>query len=395
MNTTAYPATQIKGRILFVDDEPALLQGVERTLRSTRALWQCEFVDNSAAALDLLQKSAFQVVVSDMQMPGMNGAEFLARARQLSPDTVRVMLTGNADLQTAMAAVNEGHIFQFLLKPCEGDRLVQSVSAALLQHRLQLAERELLREQLANADKMTAVGKLAAGLTHDLNNILGAILIQSELEMHNPGPEAPTRSAFALIHEAAASAAALTRELNSFGRKPAIGETQEFQLPELIEATLRITRPLLKNRIKLHTELAADLPILSGNAGKLKQAVMNLLLNARDAMPAGGEITLTAHRCKFAPTDRGVHPQSRAGQFICLAVRDTGVGISVLQQQQIFQPFFTTKATENGLGLGLFMVQRIVSEQGGWVELESAPGQGATFRLYLPVAGDAEPKENA
>lgn len=382
MNSSTVTIPQLKGQILFVDDEPALLKGVERSLRSARALWQCHFVDNAAAALELMRQTSFQVVVSDMQMPGMNGAEFLAKAKVQSPDTVRVMLTGNADLQTALAAVNEGHIFQLLLKPCEGDRLVQGVAAALLQHRWQSAERELLKEQLAHADQMATVGKLAAGLTHDLNNILGAILIQSELESYGATPN----PAFALIHEAATSAAALTRELNSFGRKPVIGEIQSFPLPEMIQSTLRLTRPLLKNKIQVQTDLAPDLPPLQGSPGKLKQAVMNLLLNARDAMPNGGAVVITGRRCKFSAEDGAAHPPRRCGEFICIAVRDSGEGIPLAVQPQIFSPHFTTKAPDKGLGLGLFMVQRIVAEHGGWVELDSAAGQGATFRLYLPVA---------
>lgn len=387
-STTSLPV----GRILFVDDEPALLQGVERSLRSTRDSWQCEFVDNPAAALDLLKQNSFQVVVADMQMPGMNGAEFLAQAERLSPETVRLMLTGNADLQTAMAAVNQGHVFQFLLKPCAGEQMIQSVTAALLQHRLQIAERELLRERLANSDKMVSIGKLAAGITHDLNNILGAILMQSELEMHESQNGNATNPAFKLIHEAATSAALLTRELNSFGRSQPIGTTGEVQLPQLVEATLRMTRPLLKYKIKLYTEIASDLPAIVGHAGKLKQALMNLLLNARDAMPEGGAVTIAALACRFTATDRPAHPQCREGEFVCLSVRDTGVGMSPLVQQQVFQPFFTTKDTEKGTGLGLFMVQRVMREHNGWVELESAPGAGATFRLYLPVVANPEPK---
>jgi hypothetical protein len=259
--------------------------------------------------------------------------------------------------------------------------LVQSVTAALVQHRLQSTERELLREQLTHAEKMATVGIVAAGLTHDLNNILSAILMQSELELYQDAPN----PAFNVIHEAATSAAALTRELNNFSRQQPMGVVQNFQLKELVEATLRITRPLLKNKINLITTVAADLPVLPGQAGKLKQAVMNLLLNARDAMPAGGTITITGQACQFNAADRSAHPQRRAGTFVCLAVHDTGPGISSQLQQQIFLPFFTTKPTNKGLGLGLFMVQRIVTEHEGWLELESAPGSGTTFRLYLPV----------
>ena len=384
------------GRILFVDDEPALLQGVQRSLRSTRDVWQCDFVDNPTAALDLLRQTSFDVIVADMQMPGLNGAELLAQARQISPDAVRVMLTGNGDLPTALAAVNQGHVFQFLLKPCESDRLIRSLAAALLQHHLQTTERELLRAQLANSDKMIVVGKLAAGINHDLNNILGAILMQTELELHEARQQQTTPNpAFTVIDEAATNAAALTRELNSFSRCERIGEFQNIRLSELIESTARMTRPLLKHKIGLQVELAPDLPVLLGDFNKLERALMNLLLNARDAMPAGGEIKISARKEQITAEAAQHHLRRRAGLYLCLTVSDTGSGMDADLQKHLFQPFFTTKPTGKGMGLGLFMVQRVMDDHAGWVELESAPGHGTTFRLYLPTSDNFQPKEMA
>jgi two-component system cell cycle sensor histidine kinase/response regulator CckA len=302
-------------------------------------------------------------------------------------------LTGNADLQTAMAAVNQGHIFQFLLKPCAGDRLIQSVTAALLQHNLQIAERELLRMQLETSDKMVAIGKLAAGITHDLNNILGAILMQTELEIRDARERsAPENPALNLIHEAATSAAALTRDLNCFSRCERIGMFQNLQLPDLIEASLRIARPLLKNKLKLHTDLPANLPAILGDAEKLKQAVINLLLNARDATPDGGTIWITARLQQFSAAEAGALRGRRPGHYVCLAVRDTGCGMDPATQQNILKAFFTTKPVGKGSGLGLFMVRRVLGQHDGWLELESAPGQGSTFQLYLPIPEHSKPK---
>ncbi len=387
-NTAALP-----GRILFVDDDRTLLEGVERSLRPTREVWQCEFVEHPATALDLLQQRKFEVVVADMRMPGMTGAELLAAAKEVAPDTVRLMLTGNADLPTVLAAVNQAHVFQFLLKPCESNQLIQSVTAALLQHRLQKAERELLRMQLEQCDKMVIVGQIAAGLTHDLNNILGAILMQTELEMMDARNQAPVNPAFQLIHEAATSAAGLTRELNSFNRRDPVVMHHTLELPVVLESALRIARPMLKPKIKVHTELAATLPGVCGDANRLKHALMNLLLNARDAMPAGGVIQVRAEDCIFTAGATTRFPR-RPGRFVCISVSDTGNGMSPEMQRQISEPFFTTKAPGQGTGLGLFMVRRTVQEHQGWMEWESGAGQGTTCRLYLPVSQDSQPRKS-
>ena len=286
---------------MFLDDEPALLAGLERSLRPTRHSWQCEFLTDPLAALDRIASAPFEVIVSDMRMPGMSGAEFLARACQIAPDAVRVMLTGNNDLQTAMDAVNCGHVFQFVLKPCAGERLIEHLASAIYQQRLQLAEREVLRLKLEQADKMVVVGKLAAGITHDLNNILGAILIQAELNLMQE-PEPAESSGLKLIHEAAKRAAELTREINNLSRTDSRPLLQRVDPAEVISGGVRVTQPLLGRKIKVTIQPAAPLPEILADAGRLKQALMNLLINARDAMPTGGVISITAEACRFEAT---------------------------------------------------------------------------------------------
>ena len=202
----------MKTQILFVDDEPLVLQGLRRSTHAMRNEWDMTFLDNSEAALTFMEKFKMDVVVSDMRMPGMNGAEFLARVCERSADTVRVMLTGNAEYQTAVDAVNQGHVYQFLLKPCEGERLVQCLSAAVRQHQLQIAERELLRAQLEHAEKMALIGQLAAGINHDLNNMLTAILAQTQMALLEAAPAWPPNVTIMMgrIQEAAMRATELT-----------------------------------------------------------------------------------------------------------------------------------------------------------------------------------------
>ncbi|MFO1487738.1 MAG: ATP-binding protein [Verrucomicrobiota bacterium] len=371
------PGTVPSGRILFVDDEPMLLSSIERTLLPMRQHWECEYVGDAAAALRRLKAGAFHVVVSDMRMPVMNGAELLARAATIAPDTVRVMLTGNADFDTAMEAVNEGHVFQFLLKPCDGGKLIQSLTAALRQHELQQAQRELSRARIEHAEKMSVIGQLAAGINHDLNNILQGIMLHSELALLNTtsAPPAVTNT-FGLIKEAAGRAAELTRELNGFSRTDSEAKFRQVDVRQLIDTTTRMVRPMMKKQIELQVGVAEGLPPVLGDTGKLKQILLNLLINSRDAMSGKGCIRIAAELCAGRP------------QQVCLSVTDNGCGMDEATQKRLFEPFFTTKEVGKGTGLGLFMILQLVEQHHGSLEVESAVGRGTTFRLFLPVVED-------
>lgn len=382
----------MKKQILFVDDEALVLQGLQRSTHSMRNEWDMTFLDSSEKALAFLEKSPAHVVVSDMRMPGMNGAELLARVCQMSADTVRVMLTGNADFQTALDAVNQGHVFQFLLKPCEGERLVQSLSAAVRQHQLQTAERVLLLTQLQHAEKMTLIGQLAAGINHDLGNILTAILAQTQMALSGADTTLlPNRATiFGRIQEAALRASELTRELNAFSRNGRGTDLEALDVAAVVNSGVRIVQPMLKHQVKLATEIRPGLAVVRGNAGQLKQVLLNLLINARDAMPRGGDVNVTAQMVQLSPADAIANPKRRAGSFVRLSICDTGCGMDSATQQRLFEPFFTTKAAGKGTGLGLFMVSNILEQHQGWVEVESVVSQGTSFHLFLPPDEGAE-----
>lgn len=375
-----------KARFLFVDDEPAILNAIERYLRPVRQVWDCEFVSNSLVALNRIRATGFHVLVADMVMPGMNGAELLAKTRDESPDTIRVMLTGNADMQTALAAVNQGHVFQFLVKPCGGEQLFQSLAIAARQYQLREAERELLRTQLEHTEKMTVIGQLAAGINHDLNNIMTAIMMQTEMALADTSSKSLPRPALEQIRQATLRAAQMTRELNSFSRADKGSHWGTLDLRAVVESCLCIVRPLLTKNVSLLTELPSGLPQLRGDAGKLKQAIMNLVLNARDAMPEGGEIKLTVQEVDLPAAAGSSAPRRHSGPHVCLIVSDSGCGMDAATQAKLFKPFFTTKAAGKGTGLGLFMVGQILEQHSGWVEVDSAPGRGTKFKIYFPTA---------
>jgi len=243
-----------------------------------------------------------------------------------------------------------------------------------------ITERRRLEEQLRQAQKMEAVGRLAGGVAHDFNNILTAIQGQCELLLQLLDAQAPARRHGELILRAAGRAASLTGQLLAFSRKQVL-QPRVIDLNHSIAELKIMLSTLIGESIEFVTELDPSLPRVKADPNQLEQVIVNLLVNARDAMPDGGRLT--------------VRTINEGGQAQ-LEVRDTGVGIDAETLPRIFEPFFTTKKPRKGTGLGLSMAYGIVTQSGGTITVESAPGQGALFRVTLPSAeGAVEPTQAA
>lgn len=256
-----------------------------------------------------------------------------------------------------------------------------------------VTERLNLEAQLRQAQKMESVGQLAAGVAHDFNNILTIIQGHAGLLNSEPRLDQDLAESTRQIALAAERAANLTRQLLMFSRKQ-IMQPQLLNLNEVINNVSKMLRALVGEQVNLKRHTMDDLPPICADPGMMEQILVNLSVNARDAMPRGGALSISTH---FIEIDQGYvqrHPEARAGNFVCLSVADTGHGMDAATLARIFEPFFTTKEIGKGTGLGLATVYGIVKQHQGWAEVESQVGQGTTFKVFLPIATKAAPAES-
>jgi PAS domain S-box-containing protein len=248
---------------------------------------------------------------------------------------------------------------------------------------MDVTERRRLNEQLLQSQKMEAVGMLAGGLAHDFNNILASVLLHVGLlrgEETNPS----TRYSLLEIEGEIGRAAELTRQLLTFSRKKSF-TLAPLRLLDLLAGGNLLFRRLLGETIRVELSHGEHVPNVLGHAGSLEQAIMNLALNARDAMPSGGLLRIVIGEPFTVDTWQEMRPGVQPGTFVRLSVSDTGIGMDEDTLKRIFDPFFTTKEVGHGTGLGLAIVFAIVKQHGGWIEVESKPGHGSSFHLHLQV----------
>jgi signal transduction histidine kinase/ActR/RegA family two-component response regulator len=247
----------------------------------------------------------------------------------------------------------------------------------------ELTERKRLEEQLRQSQKMEAIGQLAGGVAHDFNNLLTVIIGYAEILRIQPSFTSFQQEALDQILRAGESAASLTRQLLAFSRRQIIAP-RELNLNDVIEQLSKMVGRLIGEDIVVDYELAPNLGNVEADPGQIEQIMLNLVTNARDAMPRGGKLTVSTRNVDLSDYDVRQHPGARPGPFAALTVRDTGAGIDPGTQAHIFEPFFTTKEVGKGTGLGLAAVHGIVKQSNGSIHLYSEPGRGTTFTIFLP-----------
>jgi signal transduction histidine kinase/ActR/RegA family two-component response regulator len=245
-------------------------------------------------------------------------------------------------------------------------------------------ERRVLADRLHQTQRMESIGRLAGGVAHDFNNLLSVIMGNAEIIVTEDELDDGVRESAQQIVEAAERAAGVTRQLLAFGRKQVIAP-KVLSLRDVVDDLVRLVHRAIGEDVVLEVDVAADVSPVLADAGQLEQAMMNLVVNARDAMPTGGRLGIAVTELDVSADQAARFPGARPGPHVVLTVSDTGTGMDAATLASIWEPFFTTKAVGKGTGLGLPMVQGIVTQHGGFVDVVSAPGRGTRFEVYLPA----------
>jgi len=298
----------------------------------------------------------------------------------LPPDIVRIIrdcLTGGQN-KIRLETKVEGRTFEWSIHPAMPSNMVHCYVE-------DITERLSLEAQLRQAQKMESIGQLAAGVAHDFNNMLTIIQGHSSSLLSKPSLPPEVVDSVQAVYFAAERAAGLTRQLLMFSRKNVM-QPQLLDLQKVVGNMSKMLERLLGETIALEFQRAAENAFVLGDSGMIEQVVMNLSLNARDAMPRGGRLIIGIEIVAIDPAFIETHPQARTGRFIRLRVTDNGIGMDSATLNRIFEPFFTTKDIGKGTGLGLATVYGIVKQHEGWVEVASESGKGSTFDVFLPAS---------
>ncbi len=335
------------------------------------------------AVFGLTRAAAIGRLVREVVIPpAQRAAHELAWARHLATGETKIL-----GRRIEVSAVNaEGHEFPVELTVV---RLPEEppVFAAFLRD---LTERRSLQAQLLHAQKIEAVGRLAGGIAHDFNNLLTVIISYTDLLLDEMPAEDLHRGDIREISKAAQRAAALTQQLLAFGRKQQL-DRRVLVLDELLRNIGGMVERVLGPAVSVAWQLAAPAITVNADPGSLEQVVMNLAINARDAMPEGGVLTVATSRVELTEQSQ---PPLPAGPYVKLSTADNGAGMGAATKARIFEPFFTTKEAQ-GTGLGLAMVLGIVEQSGGAVHVDSTLGKGTTFEVYLPIAEESAVRATA
>ena len=265
------------------------------------------------------------------------------------------------------------------------ERTAESLSANAALSRT-LEEGKRLQEQLQQSQKMESVGTLAGGLAHDVNNVLNIVQGHASAIMSQAGDPHKVIEDARIIQEAVDDGAALVQHLLTIARKPEVN-FDPIDINALLRRLTKLLARTFSERLKISLELDPEVPKINGDANQINQALLNLCMNARDAMPEGGNLVMRTRTVSGAELCGRFH-ELTAERYVCITVADTGPGIAAEIKDRVFEPFFTTKEPGKGTGLGLSVVYGIVSNQNGFIDVTSEPGRGSTFHIYLPVCKD-------
>ena len=376
-------------RLLVVDDDPQAEALVEMALAEAHFERVLEVVSTAAEGMRRIEEDEHDIYLVDYRLPDGNGLELIHEAKAQGATKPFILMTGYGSGDIDEAALREG-VADYVEKHLLAAYLERSIRYALRDWQADRALRER-EDQLRQAQKMEAIGRLAGGVAHDFNNLLTAIIGYTDVIVERLPQDDQTRSDVGEIRKAADRAAALTRQLLAFGRKQFL-HPEVLDLNETATELMQMLPRVIGEHIQTVARLAPNLPRVTADRSQMEQVLVNLVLNARDAMPAGGTITIETSNVELTPARVGAEGLTlQPGPYVLLSVADTGTGMDAKTRAQAFEPFFTTKPKGKGTGLGLATVYGIVDQSGGGISMQTALGHGTTVCIYLPaVAAPAQ-----
>lgn len=364
-------------KILLVEDNPGDARLIEETL-SEAAADQFEFAcaERLDLALEQVAQHEFDVILLDLTLPDSSGLQTFEKMHTQAPGIPTIVVTGMDVEILGTEAVQKGAQDYLIKGQVDTPLLVRSVRYAI--------ERKLLENQLLQSNRLESVGELAGGVAHEFNNLLTTIMGYTQLGIAGLSPEDPVCSDLEVVLRSAERASRLATQLLTFSRQQ-VSEPKVFDLNQLILNTGKLLRSVIDKDVELVMLLSPDLDLVSADPNQIEQILMNLVVNARDAMPTGGKLVIQSTNVNVdqAQADRWNCP---SGKYVSLTVNDNGIGMNEEVKRKVFDPFFTTKETGKGTGLGLSICYGIIKQNGGHIEVDSEVDNGTTFKIFLPCS---------
>jgi len=386
--------TPFPQNVLVVEDDEGLNGLVQKALR--KAGFGTDGVFTGSDALNYIENHNDLMLLLDQQLPDMSGTELIGKLTKNDCQIPFVAMTGHGDEKVAVQMMKLG-ARDYLVKNLDLIDLVPKVFRRVfreLETEKRLfaaeAERERLEKQFHQAQKLESIGRLAGGVAHDLNNLLIPILGYGELLLLESTDPEQRRENVEQILKAGRRARDLVRQLLAFSRRQTL-EFRLIDLNKLLTNFQKLLRRTIREDVVIRMLPAETLPLVKGDRGQIEQVVMNLAVNAQDAMPDGGTLTIETGQVELDEHYASLHDGVTPGPYVTLTISDTGTGMDSETLGQLFEPFFTTKEINEGTGLGLSTVYGIVKQHGGNVWAYSEPGLGAIFKVYLPISTESLP----
>jgi signal transduction histidine kinase len=370
-------------RVLLVDDDEAGYLNIRELLSEIKGSeHELEWVASFDRALEWIVRNQHDVYLIDYHLGDRSGLELLRDALRLGCRAPMILVTGQGEREVDMEAMKAGAADYLVQDQINSTMLERSIRYAVELSRVDM-ERNTLQQQLRHAQKMEAVGQMAGGVAHDFNNLLTAILGYAQMGATLAERDGRIKTYFQEIHKAAQRAADLTRRLLAFSRRQD-AQRRVIDLNELILNTDKMLRRFIGEDIELVTITGPALGQVSQDPGQVEQVLINLAINARDAIAGCGKLTIETYNATIADRYAALNAEVVPGEYVVMAVSDTGSGMTQEVKERVFEPFFTTKEQGKGTGLGLSICYGMVKQAGGHISVYSELGKGTVFKIYLP-----------